>query len=303
MSAFLRQRITNLAQLFAVILAFVTLFSFAASFSHVADLMTPFRHLYVIGGIPVLLVLIASDRPRLSAFTATIVAINLALVQPALPRGQKCEPNFTVVTLNALSGSTDVARTLKLLNDVDADVVVVTELGSELSLALQQKWRYFIAKPNKHTSGMGIFSRHPMAQTNAERGAWFDQLTGVVSVHNKQVRVLGVHPPPPLMPTSAQLRNGELAQIAKRMQQFGAPAILAGDLNVTRQSPYFDQLLDIGLVDTRVGQGVGGTWPAKSIFRIGIDHVMHTGDIQTCSSEVGRSVGSDHRPFIAKMHL
>jgi len=87
------------------------------------------------------------------------------------------------------------------------------------------------------------------------------------------------------------------------MLQIDGPAILAGDLNLTRQSPKFQPLLDVGLVDTRLGHGIAGTWPSALPFRVGIDHILHTPDIQTCSIEVSDSTGSDHRPLIARLKL
>ena len=81
--------------------------------------------------------------------------------------------------------------------------------------------------------------------------------------------------------------------------------MLAGDLNVTQFSPHFKNLLKTGkLKDSSRGFGYQPTWPAQlpllnkisecPLFRIPLDHVLVSGDIQVRSVELLPSIGSDH---------
>ena len=284
-----------------MLIAGCSLTSLVAEYSTLADILTSFRHLYVIGAVGCSIVLFLGRR-RLFASVAVVAALaNFTVVARALPTDSGCEPTLTVLTLNALGPDNDVDATEQLLVDSGADIVVVTELARALDQRLKQRYAYHFTFPHEGTAGMGVFSRFALSHTSKEPGEWFPQLLATANVDGRTITVLAVHPPPPGLGDSDARRNREIVGIASRVGSLGRPIIVAGDLNLTRQSPHFQPLLDAGLVDSRIGHGVAGTWPAPLPFRVGIDHVLHTPELQTCSLEVSASVGSDHRPLTARL--
>jgi endonuclease/exonuclease/phosphatase (EEP) superfamily protein YafD len=85
------------------------------------------------------------------------------------------------------------------------------------------------------------------------------------------------------------------------------PLILAGDFNMTADSPtYRETLSRYGNAFSRSGFGFGHTErPFKhgSLFGIRIDHVLFGPDWQPCRCWVGPELGSDHLPVIADLAL
>jgi endonuclease/exonuclease/phosphatase family metal-dependent hydrolase len=81
--------------------------------------------------------------------------------------------------------------------------------------------------------------------------------------------------------------------------------VLLGDLNLTPYSPPFDRLLgDSGLRDVMQGQGWQPTWRAGFWpLALRIDHVLVSSDLCVEDATVGPTVGSDHRPVLARLRL
>ena len=80
-----------------------------------------------------------------------------------------------------------------------------------------------------------------------------------------------------------------------------------GDFNVTPYSYYFSKFeKTIGLKNTMIGFGPQNSWPSilpLDIFRVPIDHVFVSKNIQILNVRVGPNLGSDHLPLIVKLSL
>lgn len=80
---------------------------------------------------------------------------------------------------------------------------------------------------------------------------------------------------------------------------------MAGDFNCTPASAEAGRLRGMGMIDAHhaVGGGLGTTW-GRSVAWPGfrIDHVYARG-LRPLACDVGRDVGSDHRPVIAVLEL
>jgi endonuclease/exonuclease/phosphatase (EEP) superfamily protein YafD len=50
--------------------------------------------------------------------------------------------------------------------------------------------------------------------------------------------------------------------------------------------------------------GPRGTWPSRlPLLRLPIDHVLHDPEVWVVRHELGRAVGSDHRPVAVDLRL
>ena len=80
--------------------------------------------------------------------------------------------------------------------------------------------------------------------------------------------------------------------------------IAIGDLNSTSWSGRFRQFqADSHLVNSQLGFGLQTSWPAKlpSLFRLPIDHCLHSKSIRTVERVIGSDIGSDHLPLLVKL--
>ena len=103
-------------------------------------------------------------------------------------------------------------------------------------------------------------------------------------------------------------RNNELKFLGKFISNDPAKLKIAiGDFNLTPYSYYFSQLeKTIGLKNTLKGFGFQNTWPSISpinIFRIPIDHIFVSKNIQVLDRKISNCLGSDHFPIIIKLLL
>jgi endonuclease/exonuclease/phosphatase family metal-dependent hydrolase len=119
----------------------------------------------------------------------------------------------------------------------------------------------------------------------------------------------------------ANARRLEVGHLAPRLQSLAAgpePLIVAGDMNLTDQTPEYARLREAGLEDAQrsVGWGFGHTFPSSVGVRLfhqrltvpfpllGIDHVMYSSRVEPRAVRVWpTSGGSDHLPVVADLAL
>ena len=125
---------------------------------------------------------------------------------------------------------------------------------------------------------------------------------GIEGVDGHCLKVLGVHPAPPIRARSASRRNRQLAEIAAFVKARGVrDFVLLGDFNATPWSRHFRTLIErTGLRDAARGRGLQATWMLDIPFvGIPIDHVLVGPRIRVIDYRVGHKIGSDHYPVIA----
>lgn len=122
------------------------------------------------------------------------------------------------------------------------------------------------------------------------------------SAESDCIRLVGVHPPPPMTAALAAERNDALQALESLVRASpSAPTVVLGDFNCTPWSPFLaDLLAATGLRDSAAGFGVRPTW-RSSLMLLGlkIDHVLVDPGVTVRDHRVGDYVGSDHYPVIA----
>lgn len=224
--------------------------------------------------------------------------------------------SLTVLTYNIQNTMVPPDRLIAILDEIDADIVGITELGSRQSEALEANAVY----PHQVLSGLGIpglglLSRYPILDhdifyldTHA-----LPHLKAVLDVDGVPLTVVLAHPPPPDINRSGYIVapgvDAEFTALAALVAA-GQPGILLGDLNTSDQSDNYRLLIDAGLIDSfrAAGWGFGVTWPARKVrgkiplpVLVRIDYIIHTPDLQTVAVWTGPAGGSDHLPVIAEL--
>lgn len=239
--------------------------------------------------------------------------LNLAFVLPIYwpanqPQGEG--KAWRLISYNVLSSNDNFPAVLAMLRQEQADVVLVCEVNGawarELD-SLSDVYPYQHVVPSDDNFGIALLSRGPWRRVRSEMLG----PAGVVSIvaefeelGPRPFTFIGTHPLPPGSRDSAAMRNEQLQDIARFIQQSKQPAIVAGDLNITSYSPFFHDLLrDANLRDSRQGIGVQASWSPRIplLFSIPIDHVLISPEFEVVSRRVGPKLGSDHRPVLVEL--
>lgn len=277
------------------------------------ELFAHFRPQYAVAALLVTLVLGGQKRGVAAGIAAVLVAWNAL---PVLRRASAdappvtCDgPVVTVATVNLQYSNPHHEKFLAWLAGHPADLIVVQELtrawAQTLAGSTTHPHRLLLTREDPY--GIGVLSRWPLESAGAIdlAGDGLPSLEGIVEVEGRRVRLLGLHTHWPVLPDVARMRDAALGQAAGIARDSDLPVILLGDLNLTPDSPEFGRLLDEStLRDVVTGRRWRPTWQAGFWpLALRIDHVLASPQICVEAVEVSPSIGSDHRPVIARLRL
>lgn len=251
------------------------------------------------------------------------------------------ETRLRVMTFNILGTSRSAAGLVRVVQEADPDVLMTQELiptlAQQLDTVLGDVYPYSRLRTNGLWEAQGIWSRYPIVSEvrweGSRRGANWQH--AVVDVNGQQVHVVNLHlstprvnvrtseilPVPVVVGESSAARSLEVDWLVPRLRALSGgtdAVVVAGDLNLTDQTPEFGRLLAAGYADAhrQAGWGFGLTFPAVPRVRIvrrsflvrwpliGIDHILLSPHVRARRAEVWPEGGSsDHRPVVADLVL
>jgi endonuclease/exonuclease/phosphatase (EEP) superfamily protein YafD len=229
-------------------------------------------------------------------------------------REDEYETNISLLIFNVLMENENHAAALRLIENYDADIVLLAEpdaAWAENLASLTSKYPHTVLCPLPNRYGMLLYSRLPLHDTELQ----FLIQDDIPSIHTqvrlptgRSIALHGVHPRPP-MPgenTRSTERDGELLLVGKAIRESNLPCIVAGDLNDvawSRTTRLFKRIS--GLLDPRVGRGFYNTFHAHYPFlRVPLDHVFHSPHFRLARLErIDDACGSDHFPVFIKLSL
>jgi endonuclease/exonuclease/phosphatase (EEP) superfamily protein YafD len=277
------------------------------------ELFAHFRVQYAAAGV-VLAVLLAWRRRSVPAVLALAIGLWHAApgIRSAVAAGDApaCDgPAFTVVTANLQYSNLDHGALLGWLATRPADLVLLQEVTEEWAEAIEARSGYAhrLLSPREDPYGIGVLSRWPLEPVGlldlANDG--LPSIAGTVSIDGQRIRFLGVHTRWPVVAELAELRDLALVRAAAIARAGADPVVLGGDLNLTPYAPAYGRLLaESGLVDVMQGRGWQPTWNAGFWpLALRIDHLLVSPGVCVEHAEVGPTIGSDHRPVIARLRL
>lgn len=201
-----------------------------------------------------------------------------------------------------------------LANAQHIDVVVFIEADlqweSELE-RLRAAYPYSARKLEDTPYSLAMLSRvKPVssAVVDASDGYRHAELKLALPGYGRVVTVYGVHPPPPISPHLAGVRNRGLERLARAIgERPHETAIVVGDFNLTPYLPYFSRFLrEARLLPARrclVQRATGPVVLGRAWFGIPIDRSLVTRDVRVISHSVGAHMGSDHLPVTLTVGL
>jgi endonuclease/exonuclease/phosphatase (EEP) superfamily protein YafD len=278
----------------------------------VFDLFANFRVQYL-GLFAICAIALTITRRRRMAVVAFLgLAVTTASMAPYFREQTHAMPSngdFKLVTFNIWFRNDDLVPITNFLERVDADVIVLQEVNlpetDRLAGALHS-YPHHVQTPNVRR-GVVIFSRTPItAVEQIEIPGRVTRITRAkVEWQGESVAIIAAHLSWPVSPDSARQRARELELIAERVRRETGPVIVAGDLNLTPWSRFFDRFVaQSGLADCASGQGIFGTWPSQvAPLRIRIDHCFASPHWFVRDVAVGPRLGSDHLPVSVTLEL
>jgi endonuclease/exonuclease/phosphatase (EEP) superfamily protein YafD len=263
---------------------------------------------------PLLVAAVLARQQVLSVVALVLVATHVLLVAPSTGGGHRdCDGSpLRVVGANVLKTNADPEAAARTLVALDADVVVMPEWTEGIDPGLTaggMRVAYpFVYQARTAYETTTIFSRLPVSGGALLTIEKQREPRVTVEVDGVAVRILGVHPQPPLRDQGgswvraveelgAELRAGTTVQIA------------AGDFNASRDLKGFRDLLTGGVRDAHeeLGQGLQTTWPVgrryPPVFHL--DHVLvkdgAAAQVGVCRVHQVTVPGSDHLAVVADL--
>lgn len=231
------------------------------------------------------------------------------------PPAAAAEGRLSVLSVNLSLGQADPARVVSLARDNHADVVVVSEitrvaLGQLQAAGLDEAYPHTVGSPASGPAGTMVFSRHPLRAVQPLDTSYHGYAT-TVAVPSGPVRLLAVHPSPPVGDAMAWRRDqAVLRQAATR--DTDAPTLVVGDLNATVDHAPLRELFARGFSDAaqQASSGWQPTWPAAGEVGafgvsvpslIAIDHVLVGEQLTSVATSTASVPGTDHRALVARV--
>jgi endonuclease/exonuclease/phosphatase (EEP) superfamily protein YafD len=224
------------------------------------------------------------------------------------------DTNLSLLIYNVLMENDRFSEALAMIEQADADVVLLAEPDQKWERALEplkEKYQFSVARILDNHYGMMLFSRLEISETSID----FIIQKDIPSIHTKiklrsgdEIAFHGIHPRPPVPEEQGRSteRDGELLLVGKAVRDSNLPVIVAGDMNDAAWS-YTTRLFKriSGLLDPRVGRGFFNTFHAQyRLFRLPLDHIFHSHHFRLIElRRLNDSCGSDHFPVFAFLSI
>lgn len=236
---------------------------------------------------------------------AATIALVLSLynISPFLlraPNAHVTGPSLRILQSNMLVTNRNIGGLMALIESDDPDVIVISEANSGHMAYLRDIMRlypYQVAEPQKHPFGMAIASREPLNNVQIHHFA-DDNIVAIsadIPRDAKTVTLLSIHPANPLK--NIEMRDRELATIARWVKAQKHPVIVTGDFNITPYAHVYKEFIRAtGLRNARKGRGMHGTYHSTlpAITRIPIDHTLVSDGLAVRTYRTAKVKHTDH---------
>lgn len=229
-------------------------------------------------------------------------------------------PSLRIAVLNIDYENTRKHDALRMIESLDADILVLIEVDEEWGRVLSQlRETYEFREGPVLEEGLGIlvWSRVPLSGAQTRYLVSDDRPSVLATIEwpgMPQVRFVAVHPSPPGLKKDdpgkederedSRKRDAELVMVAKEVaERAGEAHIIAGDFNDVAWSHttrLFERLS--GLRDPRTGRSLLSTYHARyPLLRYPIDHVFVSDGFRVAGLSREVIPGSDHLGIIADL--
>ena len=298
----------------ALLLAVISVASFAGRWFWWLDVLANFRAQYVVG-LTVLGLLVAVTRWRRTGLAILGVALlNLLFVAP-LYLGSPGEPvagppPVRVLNFNLLSDNERYNEVIEYISAVDPDIVLLHEASRPWEVAMDSAgldYQIIRGRSDRLIFGTLVMVRE---EVEAVSYGFAEGQPRAISIEYQPegwpvtLKLLSTHPLAPTTNERAKLRDAQLEFAASWASEQAGAFVVVGDFNASPWSWPFRRLVARGeLRNSQIGFGLQPTFPAGSnvLLRVPIDHLLHSDQLQTRDRRLGSALGSDHFSLIVDL--
>lgn len=275
------------------------------------DLLTQFTAPALVAAVVLCGVFLLCRLWSMAALGAGVAGLLLLAVWPQWTpeRGRAIGPeSLTVYSANLWARNADVDAIARSIEQADADVVMLIELGDAPAAQLDTilaAYPHRVSTPRRdRPSGAArsvIASRRPLKKLRDAEGQGLAVLVAEAETTLGPINLVAVHM---TRPWPFQHPWGQISQ-AQRLAGLRAgldgPVVVAGDFNSVSTGRIGRQIqAETGLIPAPAWPG---TWPSAlpSFLGIAIDHVWRSPDLALDDRRLGAKTGSDHRPVVVRL--
>jgi endonuclease/exonuclease/phosphatase (EEP) superfamily protein YafD len=204
----------------------------------------------------------------------------------------------------------DPARLLDLIRETQPDIVLLQEVDAQWQAFLkpiESEYLHSMYCP-RYAGGGPDLALFWNGESGEARELWPEDVPGAslqVDIDGQRVCLLNIHTAAPFTPVRARKYRQQMKLLREYANAKTTLLILAGDLNASPWSWEYKRLIaDTSLKSVRNGMGLLGTWPSFfGPFRIALDHILITSEIQVSRCWTASGIGSDHLPLLVDLHV
>lgn len=293
-----------------------------------ADLASHFAMYLTFASAGALLLTMLFRRWLLASAALAVLVVNGWVVWPVMGQGRQAVASATGPTLelaqfNILHKNRNQQEALAYLKRCNADLVFIQEIDpwwADVISNADVPYDFVVSRPGDGSFGIAMLKRREGGSgsdwaikgtrvidfadgfANAQRPG----IEATLQLNGQEVKLLSVHPPPPVSSGYTAMRNEILRRARAWSDKQTDPNVIIGDLNTTPWSHAFAILTeDGGLSSSQQGWGNEGTWPTTRPLPmlLPIDHCLFRGPWVCVDREVGPHTGSDHLPLEVTLRL
>lgn len=301
----------------AVALAIVSLAAFGGRWVWWLDVLANFRMQYLVALLVMGLLLMVSKWKRIGFGVLVVASINLVLVLPFYVGSpgsvDPSSPSVRVMSFNLLSNNENYGEVIEYIEAVDPDLVLLHEASRPWEVAVESAGTGY--EVIRSRSDSLIFGTLALVRGTETRGVSFGFATAqprAVEVSfrpegwPKALSVLSTHPLAPTEQERARLRDAQLWFATEWAADRDGAFMVVGDFNATPWSWPFRRLVsEAPLRNSQIGFGLQPSFSSTSsvLFRVPIDHLLHSDELVVHERRLGPSMGSDHYPLVVDLRL
>jgi endonuclease/exonuclease/phosphatase (EEP) superfamily protein YafD len=273
------------------------------------ELVGLFRLQYavVLAGAAVAALALGSFRLALAALLLVVVNVAVITRVPPAPASAKGGSiRLRVLVANVEYGNHDYGRLAQLVEEVDPDVVGLTELTPAWVRALRSALAdhaYRRLAPQEGAYGVGLYSRVPLRNSRVARypADGSPSIIATVGIGARRLALVVTHLHTPF---AGDRRTRQLHALAAGLRKLGKPAAVCGDFNAAPWAHSIHALAETADLRSVYGRfGLAATWPAGTsrLFRVPLDNCLVDESVAVADRRVGQDIGSDHLPLLVDL--
>ena len=214
-----------------------------------------------------------------------------------------------ILSANVYTNNPHKQEFLKLIDDVQPDVLAVTELSESWHQAIESSASFVDSKTSARGDnfGIGLYARDGLLKT-AKIEPIVDDLPFIhsqVALGSDYINFFVVHAVPPVNQRLKDKRDKMIDTVARHVRSQENLSVVCGDFNTTPWTKAYRSFVAVSrLIDSQLSQGLKLTWrSASTVVSIPIDFCFVPKGTQVIKHQSFAVKGSDHNAILLELEI